>query len=197
MIRVSGEAPCVLGLMMNPMDVIVEMQQHEKGGGAMWWPEFLSFPRGVMAHLDCYREIMVEAELPLSRSERHVLALETSKAMGCHLCAQHHEEALRDLSLDPCAPDKRALLAEFATTVTKTPQATQQFRDRFAAFGYSAAHFQHAVFIASYCNFTSRCALAMNTPMHNACQEALTHSDDDRSSSDDTHDRSSSDDTSQ
>lgn len=184
MIRVSGEAPSVrraqlnlvltvrprtlqvLGLMLNPIDVMVHMQKSEGGTGALWWSDFLAFPRGVTAHLDCYRELM-EGTLPLSASERHLLAREASRATGCALNTQHHEEVLGEA--DDLTPEKRALLIEFAACVSSTPANTKNFGDKFAQAGYSDSQFQHAVFVAAYANFTSRCSLAMDPE----CQESV------------------------
>mmetsp|Transcript_2778 Transcript_2778/g.7185 ORF Transcript_2778/g.7185 Transcript_2778/m.7185 type:complete len:199 (-) Transcript_2778:443-1039(-) len=170
MIRVSGAAPNVLGLMLNPVDVMVEMQKSEGNTGAMWWTEYLAFGRGVTAHLDFYREMMHGDHLPLSLRDRHALALEASRATGCTFCAQHHEEILdqdvpdeteTDDDCDDDNEDKAALLAELASVLSRDPTAAVGFRERFRSAGFTAAQFQHAIFVVSYCNFASRCALAM------------------------------------
>lgn len=159
MIRVSGAAPNMLGLMMNPIDILVEMQKAE-GGPCPWWSEFLAFPQGVSANLDFYRDIMKDGDLPLSKRERHLVAAETCRVVGCNSNSEHHQQLVDEEEAGDEA--KAELLADFSRAIAEDPTKAKSFRSRFHDLGFTTAQFQHAIFVASYSNFASRCALAID-----------------------------------
>ncbi|PIU01036.1 MAG: hypothetical protein COT74_00595 [Bdellovibrionales bacterium CG10_big_fil_rev_8_21_14_0_10_45_34] len=147
--------------MSNIKDDIFEKIKSERGGLASIHLAFSEFTQGVAAHYDFYKSIMLNEGLPLGRSDREFLAVETSRLNQCPYCVAHHAEALKHSGSEP-AGGKLEILKALAHTMTLEPWKSSPLFTQFIAQGFSQAQWQHAVMVVSYFNFVNRCAHAMN-----------------------------------
>lgn len=134
----------------------------ERGGVANIHSAFSDFPQGVEAHYQFYKRIMLDKDLPLSRSDREQLAWLTSQSNQCPYCIHHHREAHKNTNAKSVDASKHQALDKLAQTLTKEPWRASQVKAEFRAAGYSEAQWQHAVMVVSYFNLANRCAFAMD-----------------------------------
>lgn len=140
---------------------IFDTIQQERGGVAKIHSGFSDFPIGVAAHYEFYRAIMLDENLPLSRHEREILAVEVSQSNSCPYCIAHHQEALNKTEQKTLSDEKYHALQSLSITISSEPHRTSAHCQGFLAAGYTKDQWQHAVMVASYFNFANRCAHAM------------------------------------
>jgi len=147
--------------MENCTSDIFETIKRERNGVAGIHSAFASFPEGVAAHYQFYKQIILAADLPLTRNEREFLAWKTSEANQCPYCIAHHRVAF-DVSKGPSLDaEKVEVLGELAHELTLNAWKASRLKTRFFAAGYSDAQWSHAVMVVGYFNFVNRCAHAM------------------------------------
>lgn len=146
--------------MATELNEILGQIKAERGGLASIHLAFSDFPDGIKAHFEFYKALMIDDDLPLSRSEREFLAVTTSKANQCPYCITHHEEALK-ANLTSIPPGKAQALVDLAETLTTSPWRSGAVRRTFLDSGFNSSQWQHAVMVVSYFNFANRCAHAM------------------------------------
>lgn len=139
---------------------VLNQIRSERGGLAAIHLAFSDFPAGIKAHYDFYKALMLVDDIPLSRAERELLAVATSKANQCPYCIIHHEEALK-ANLSTISPARAQALVELAEGLTSAPWRSSSIRQTFLESGFSSSQWQHAVMVVSYFNFANRCAHAM------------------------------------
>ncbi|MBY0517538.1 MAG: carboxymuconolactone decarboxylase family protein [Bacteriovoracaceae bacterium] len=122
---------------------------------------FSDFPEGIEAHFNFYNSLLLNENLPLSRAERELLALETSKANRCSYCISHHEVAFERHDLNGITQIRKILFKELAEMLSHSPWKASILENKFLENGVSSAEWQHAVMVVSYFNFANRCAFAM------------------------------------
>ncbi len=134
--------------------------QSERGKVASIHTAFQAFPKGVEAHFNFYKSIILDDDVPLRRSEREFLALETSKINKCAYCIGHHEEAYERYSSDEISEIRQQLFRELASTLSLRPWMSSSLENKFIENGFLASEWQHAVMVVSYFNLANRCAYA-------------------------------------
>lgn len=153
--------------MSNEPSDIFETIRAERDGIAEIHSAFKSFPEGVSAHYQYYKQVILAPNLPLNRGDREYLAWKTSEANECPYCVGHHKAAFQasdGMSLDPA---KIAVLNLLAQELTTSPWKASQVKSDFFKAGYSEAQWCHAVMVVSYFNFANRCAHAMELELEN------------------------------
>lgn len=140
-------------------DDIYKLIQGERGGLAQIHTSFSEFPEGILAHYHFYKSIMLKEELPLSRVQRELLAVEVSKANSCPYCIAHHSEALSNTN-ESVEEEKAKVLSSLAEVLTRTPWKASAIHADFIGSGFAEAQWQHAIMVVSYFNFVNRCAHA-------------------------------------
>jgi uncharacterized peroxidase-related enzyme len=140
---------------------IFEKIRKERNGLASIHTAFGAFLPGVSAHYEFYKSIMLEQELPLSRSEREFLAWKTSEANQCPYCIGHHKAAFTGIAVTEISSERCAALEALARSITLEPWKSASSVEGLKKAGLSESELQHAVMVVSYFNFANRCAHAM------------------------------------
>lgn len=136
---------------------------NERGGVANIYGEFDKVPEITLAHFRLNKAMLLEKDRPLSRVEREILAVETSRANNCEYCLIHHEAALKNhLKSVEVSEEKYAILKKLAVELSLNPARSKKIKTDFLKLGYTEDHWQHAVNIVSYFNYTNRLAHAMD-----------------------------------
>lgn len=148
--------------MNNAHSEIFDTILAERGGVAEIHSAFKSFPEGVTAHYQFYKQIILSPNLPLVRGDREYLAWKTSEANACPYCIGHHKEAFRASGDLSNKPEQIKALDRLARELTMSPWKAGQGKSAFLKAGYSEAQWCHAVMVVSYFNFANRCAHAMD-----------------------------------
>lgn len=141
---------------------IFETIRRERNGLAAIHTAFGSFPEGVAAHYQFYKQLILADDLPLTRVEREYLAWKTSEANACPYCIAHHRAAFGRSEESSLNPEKMEVLSTLAQELTASPWKASRLKAFFLAAGFSEAQWSHAVMVIGYFNFVNRCALAMN-----------------------------------
>ncbi len=145
---------------------ILDKIQKERGGIANVHKAFMSFPKGVEAHYEFYKKIILDDDLPLSRLEREILAVETSKTNQCPYCIEHHQIALENNSnLGDFKNEKLVILKLLAKELTLTPWRASILKEQFHDGGFNEEQWHHALMVVSYFNFVNRCVHGANVQM--------------------------------
>ena len=126
----------------------------ERGGIASIHSSFTDLPLMIEAHYDFYSKMILKNDQPLPRGIREFLAVKTSELNACNYCFHHHKEALQKND-DPISEEKRNLLEELVTRVTKTPWKASQLKPKFLEC-FSHAQWLHAIVVISYFNMANR-----------------------------------------
>lgn len=133
-----------------------------RGGVANIYNDFREVSEITLAHFRLNKQMLLEETAPLSRIEREILAVETSRANKCEYCLFHHQEALNNhLKSNKISDEKYEVLKKLAEGLSLNPSKAYLLKGDFQKFGYSEAQWQHAVNIVSYFNYTNRLALAV------------------------------------
>lgn len=140
---------------------IFETIEKERGAVAEIYSAFAAFPDAVEGHYHFYKKIMLNSNLPLTRTEREYLAVQVSKANQCPYCISHHQAALDHHDETTLEPQRREVLQALAAMLSETPWKATVLRDRFLSVGYDDYQWQHAVMVASYFNMANRLVLSM------------------------------------
>ncbi|WP_419168259.1 carboxymuconolactone decarboxylase family protein [Halobacteriovorax sp.] len=140
------------------MSNIFEKIKYERNGVANVHQAFSSFEIGVEAHYEFYKKIILADDLPLSRAEREVLAVETSRLNQCPYCIHHHQSALEKvIETEKIGHSKLNVLKSLATELTQTPWKSSCLKKTFFKVGFGEEEWLHALMIVSYFNFVNRC----------------------------------------
>ena len=149
------------------LNEIYEKIKSERGAVASIYTAFEDFPFGVRLHYYFYKGLMLTDQLPLSRHERELLAYEVSVANQCPYCIAHHKNAFDNFNSHELEASKVEVLKKLAWSLTKEPWRARLMQNDFLAAGYNRAQWQHAVMVASYFNFSNRCAHGMGIEVEN------------------------------
>ena len=143
----------------------------ERGAVANIHKAFEDFSKGMIAHYDFYKIIMLKDPLPLSKPQREYLAVATSKANKCPYCISHHEAAY-DFSNENISKLEKEIFVKLSKELSNSPWKSYLIKKEFKNNGFTNSQWQHAVMIVSYFNFVNRLALAMNLPLEDSFQNS-------------------------
>lgn len=144
------------------MDQFEEIRK-ERGGVANIYGNFDKVPEVTLAHFRLNKAMLLESDLPLTRVEREILAVETSRVNNCEYCLVHHEAALKNYFKTVTVSDEKyAILKRLAVELSLNPVKAKKVKSDFMKLGFNEAQWQHAVNIVSYFNYTNRLAHALD-----------------------------------
>ncbi len=136
-------------------------------------------PHSIIAHMDLYKVIMFKKS-SLSRLQREMLGVVTSKANYCEYCQVHHAEAVnfywkdwkktnqlrKDYSLVELSK-KEKLLCDYATLLTQNPieSVKQKQVELMQKEGLTDQEILDATLVISYFNFVNRIVLSLGVEL--------------------------------
>ncbi len=138
-------------------------------------------PHSIPAHMDLYKVIMFKKS-SLSRLQREILGVVTSRANNCEYCQVHHAEAVnfywKDWEKTNALKEDHNLieldrkdqaLCDYAKLLTQNPleSVKQKQVENLKELGVSDKEILDATLVISYFNFVNRLVLSLGVELEN------------------------------
>ncbi len=136
-------------------------------------------PHSIPAHMDLYKVIMFKKS-SLSRLQREMLGVVTSKANNCEYCQVHHAEAVNHYWKDKGKTErlkndytkvdldlKERALCDYAFLLTRNPMESVKEKQvgKMKEMGISDKEILDATLVISYFNFVNRIVLSLGVEL--------------------------------
>lgn len=136
-------------------------------------------PHSITAHMNLYKVIMFKKSA-LSRLQREMLGVVTSKANNCEYCQIHHAEAVNHYWKDNAKTkllredytlvelsDKNRMLCDYAFLLTKDPLESTKDKqvEKMKKVGVTDKEILDATLVISYFNFVNRIVLSLGVEL--------------------------------
>jgi len=151
--------------MNEKLHSIYKMIESKRGGVANIHRAFEAFPEAIEAHFKYYDSIMLAEKLPLSRAEREWIGFQTSFQNECSYCVTHHKKTYEVFSRSDIPEKRKEALMKLIIDMTKEPTKGNRAYLNLLNEGFTKAEAQHAVTLAAYFNFVTRCAHALGVEL--------------------------------
>jgi uncharacterized peroxidase-related enzyme len=138
-------------------------------------------PHSITAHMDLYKVIMFKKSA-LSRLQREMLGVVTSRANNCEYCQIHHAEAVNHYWKDDAKTtqlrtdytlveldSKDRMLCDYAFSLTKNPLESAKSKqvEKMKEAGITDKEILDATLVISYFNFVNRIVLSLGVELEN------------------------------